>query len=98
LQGGDAIINDMLRGPEAYLQMWERTIGIAPDACRADVADLTDAALGTIRNGMSAKQVVEAVGQPRSRQKTTFTFCMTGGRTATATFTSSGFLINVNIA
>ena len=39
-QAGDAIVDDLARGPEAYLQMWERAIGIAPDACRADVADL----------------------------------------------------------
>jgi hypothetical protein len=98
LQGGDAIINDMLRGPEAYLQMWERTIGIAPDACRTDIPDLTDQAIGALQNGMSATQAVEAVGQPHTRQGTTFTYCMTGSRTATATFTSSGFLINLAIA
>ena len=97
LQGGDAIINDMLRGPEAYLQMWERTIGVAPDACRSDVPDLSDAAIGTIHNGMSAKQVLLAIGQPKTRAGSAFTYCMTGGRTATTTFTSSGILINVNI-
>ena len=32
---GDAgITEDMTRGPEAYLQMWERAEGIAPDSCR----------------------------------------------------------------
>ena len=29
-----AIAEDMARGAEAYLQMWERAEGIAPDSCR----------------------------------------------------------------
>ena len=29
-----AIVDDMARGAEAYLQMWERAEGIAPDSCR----------------------------------------------------------------
>ena len=27
------IVKDMSRGPEAYLQMWERAYGVAPNAC-----------------------------------------------------------------
>ena len=33
-QDGDAIADDMTRGAEAYLQMWERAEGVAPDSCR----------------------------------------------------------------
>ncbi|MCW3039070.1 MAG: hypothetical protein JWM31_975, partial [Solirubrobacterales bacterium] len=29
--GGQTIIDDMARGPEAYLQMWERAVGISPE-------------------------------------------------------------------
>ena len=32
------IEDDMSRGPEAHLQMWERAEGIAPDSCRNPVA------------------------------------------------------------
>ena len=31
---GAAIVEDMGRGAEAYLQTWERAEGIAPDSCR----------------------------------------------------------------
>ncbi len=31
---GPAIRDDMLRGAEAYLQMWERAEGVSNDACR----------------------------------------------------------------
>ena len=95
---GDAIIADMTRGAEAYLQMWERAIGIAGDACRADVADLSDAAVAVLTPGLTPEAVLGAVGQPSARAGTTFTFCMTGGRTATATFTPAGSLVGVAVA
>ena len=82
---GDAIIEDMSRGPEAYLQMWERAIGIAPDSCRADVPDLTQGDLAELRQGMTSEQVLRALGQPSSRQNSTFTYCV-DSRTATLQF------------
>ncbi len=33
-QGGSAIADDMARGSEAYLDMWERAQGVTNDACR----------------------------------------------------------------
>ncbi|HJR46042.1 MAG TPA: hypothetical protein VJ927_10605 [Actinomycetota bacterium] len=85
---GDAIVEDMARGPEAYLQMWERTIGIAGDACRIDVPDLTDADVARLQKGMSARQVIETLGQPAVRADSYFEFCASDGRTATTKFRS----------
>ena len=31
---GRDIVDDMARGPEAYLQMWERAVGVTNDGCR----------------------------------------------------------------
>ena len=46
-QGGDNIADDMARGSEAYLQMWERAEGITNDACRdPDAAKLDTEVLG----------------------------------------------------
>jgi hypothetical protein len=98
IQAGDAIIADMLRGPEAYLQMWERTVGIGPDACRDDVPDLSASAVGALASGMSPEQVLHAIGQPSSREGTTFGFCVTGDQTATVTFTPDGHLSSVAVA
>ena len=75
----------MTRGPEAYLQMWERAIGIAPDPCRADVDDLTQADLDRLEQGMSPERVLRTLGQPSSRQNSTFTYCTSQGM-ATLTF------------
>ena len=91
-QAGDAIVDDMARGPEAYLQTWERAIGIAPDSCRSDVDDLTQADLRALSEGMSPRAVLWKLGQPSTRNRTTFTYCLTRGRTATLRFTKAGSL------
>jgi hypothetical protein len=94
-QAGDQIVEDLARGPEAYLQMWERAIGIRPSACRSDVADLSDAQVRAVTEGMSPEQVLWMVGQPSARRGPEFRFCMSGGRTATVTFTPGGLVRRV---
>jgi hypothetical protein len=97
-QAGDEIMEDMAGGPEAYLQTWERAIGIAPDACRIDVDDLTDERLGALETGMSPEQVLSALGQPSSRTGASFSYCMTDQRTATLRFTPDGSLTTWSIS
>jgi hypothetical protein len=98
MQGGDEIIADMVRGPEAYLQMWERAVGVPGNACRPDVPDLTDEAIAGLHAGMTVEEVLRSAGQPSSRTGTQFTYCMTGGRTATANFTEDEHLVDVAVA
>jgi hypothetical protein len=86
---GDEIVADMERGPEAYLQMWERAAGIAPDACRDDVDDIAAARAKAVRKGMSAEETLLVLGQPSSRTGDTFTYCVEGG-TTTVTFDDAG--------
>jgi hypothetical protein len=95
---GDAIVEDMTRGPEAYLQMWERAVGVSPNACRADVADLSDADVARVDVGISADDVVRTLGQPASREGTRFRYCMAEGRTATVTFSHVGAVEHVDVA
>ncbi|GEP34667.1 hypothetical protein NSZ01_24350 [Nocardioides szechwanensis] len=73
---GAAIVDDMARGAEAYLQMWERTMGIKADSCRnpglrKDVSTVQ----GLVRKGMTTHAVMRAVGQPYTRLGTTYGFC-----------------------
>ena len=73
---GAAISEDMARGAEAYLQMWERAEGIAPDSCRnpelrRPVARVRD----EVVPGMTTRQVMEAVGQPYTRLADQYAFC-----------------------
>ncbi|MDO7868430.1 hypothetical protein [Nocardioides jiangxiensis] len=69
---------DMSRGAEAYLEMWERAVGIAPDACRnADQRRSVDAFRAAVSTGMTTRQVLDAVGQPYERLGHTYTTCAT---------------------
>jgi hypothetical protein len=91
-QAGDAIVDDMVRGPEAYLQMWERALGIAPNACRTDVFDITDEELAALTVGMSPREVLEHLGQPDTRTSSEFGYCVSDGRRATLSFSQEGSL------
>jgi hypothetical protein len=73
---GAAISDDMARGAEAYLQMWERAEGIAPDSCRnPELRRTVAAARDLVRPGMTTREVMGAVGQPYLREGATYTFC-----------------------
>jgi hypothetical protein len=91
-QAGNGIVEDLARGPEAYLQMWERAIGIAGDSCRPDVEDLTRRDLAALEKGMTPEEVLRTLGQPNSRQGETLGYCVAGGRRSTLTFTQAGNL------
>jgi hypothetical protein len=89
-QAGNALFDDMVLGPEAYLQMWERAVGVPGSSCRWDVPDLTPDDFDALRQGMSVEEVLRTLGQPRSRLGTTFEYCVAGERTGTVTFSEDG--------
>ncbi|HEU5035098.1 MAG TPA: hypothetical protein VFT62_10130 [Mycobacteriales bacterium] len=91
---GAAYWHDLTLGPEAYLEMWERAIGIQGDSCRADVADLSARDLATVHRGMLPEQVLAALGQPHTRAGTTFTYCGQSGR-VTVAFDRNGRVTSV---
>jgi microsomal dipeptidase-like Zn-dependent dipeptidase len=101
-QAGDDIVADLARGPEAYLQMWERAVGVAPDSCRPDVADLSQEQIGSLAKGMTPQQVIYLLGQPASRTHQAFTYCVADSRLATVRFNPgdgkrSGTLVSVSV-
>jgi hypothetical protein len=91
---GAALVADLALGTEAYLQMWERALGIAPNACHPEVADLTSADVKSVKRGMTPEQVLFALGQPATRTGTAFTYCAPGG-TLTVTFGADGRVAKV---
>ncbi|MCA1834310.1 MAG: hypothetical protein ABR548_07395 [Actinomycetota bacterium] len=95
---GSQILTDMGRGAEAFLQMWERAVGIAPDGCREDVDDVQDQVLAGVTPGMPWNQVLEIVGQPSSRQGAEYHYCLTGARTGVVSFDASGTVSGVTIS
>ena len=73
---GTAIVDDMSRGAEAYLQMWERTQGVRPDSCRnPGLRKRVSRVERLVRRGMSTTAVMRAVGQPYQRLGNTYRFC-----------------------
>ncbi len=98
---GKKILDDMARGAEAYLQMWERAYGIAPDSCRNPGNRLPVTTVRSrLRPGMSTTQVMKVVGQPYTRLGREFGFCAKGAGgpkvEMTALFSGKGRLVRVS--
>jgi hypothetical protein len=73
--GGNAIGVDMARGAEAYLQTWERALGVTNDACRDPQALKSARTIRGIDAGARIRSVLMTAGQPHSRLDDTFTYC-----------------------
>ncbi len=75
---GALIQDDMARGTEAYLQMWERAVGIAPDSCRNPGLRKSVAKVQKlVVPGLTTVQVMKRVGQPYRRIGSTYGICAT---------------------
>ncbi|MFC6341383.1 hypothetical protein ACFP8W_05305, partial [Nocardioides hankookensis] len=73
---GAKIEDDMARGAEAYLQMWERADGVKPDSCRnPGLRKGVGRVSHLLRRGMTTTAVMKAVGQPYQRLGSTYRFC-----------------------
>ena len=64
MPAGDEIVNDMARGAEAYLQMWERAEGVPAPTERSPRAAMTARGIGTVRLGDSYVEALQRAGQP----------------------------------
>ncbi len=80
---GQRIVDDLARGSEAYLQMWERAVGVPRERCQP-------ARSRAIRRGMTAEALLRAAGQPRARTGRRFAYRHCGGGRITVTFTTRG--------
>jgi len=91
--GGQQLVDDMLRGPEAYLQMWERSVGIPAARCKSAARRFTRRGLGSLRLGLGSRELLERAGQPLTRERA-WSWCVEGkrGRNAaqTAVMTEAG--------
>jgi hypothetical protein len=74
-QAGPKIADDMARGAEAYLEMWERASGVSNDACRDATVSKSTASILGIASGTSTTDVLEEAGIPHERLGSTFKYC-----------------------
>jgi microsomal dipeptidase-like Zn-dependent dipeptidase len=63
---GPQFVQEMLRGPEAYLQMWERASGVPAQTGLTD-ARVTRSGVGPVRLGASTRSLLMQAGQPLRR-------------------------------
>jgi microsomal dipeptidase-like Zn-dependent dipeptidase len=92
MQAGDQIVNDMARGAEAYLEMWERAVGAPAPAAIPAKRKLKSHGIGKLRLGDSYVQVLEGAGQPAARRGRVWTWHVggKGGGKVVAVLTQGG--------
>ncbi|HEX5982964.1 MAG TPA: hypothetical protein VFY69_02035, partial [Solirubrobacterales bacterium] len=75
LLAGQPIADDLMSGAEAYLQTWERAVGVPGPACLAAPRRLSRSGFGPLRLGRTPQRVLSAAGQPSRRFGRTFRWC-----------------------
>ncbi len=92
---GQDIVTDLTRGPEAYLQTWERAYGAKTDACMNPSNKRSKAYLTKVlTDGTDWWTAIKAVGQPHRRLDQKFTYCTTTGY-AVVNFNRSGQVTSI---
>jgi hypothetical protein len=92
---GDDIVEDMARGSEAYLQMWERAYGVAPNACTTPASAKPASFFHTnLPAGTDWWTVLQRAGQPDRRLDREFSYC-TATATVTVRFDATGKVTTV---
>jgi len=78
-RAGRKFERDMSNGAEAYLQMWERAVGVHSRGCRTSHARVTAAGLPGISAGARWETLLRRAGQPQQRGRA-WTWCVDGAR------------------
>jgi hypothetical protein len=73
--GGQQALDDMARGAESYLQMWERSVGIPGPRCRFVRGHFKRRGLAWLRLNDSHRTILRRAGQPQHRTRT-WRFCV----------------------
>jgi hypothetical protein len=75
--GGNQIVEDMSRGAEAYLQMWERAAGVPRTHCLTPKAGFEPRGFRRLRLGHTPRAALMRAGQPLRRTRA-WTYCVKG--------------------
>ena len=80
LLAGKPIADDLMNGAEAYLQTWERAIGVPGPACLTPPKRFKHSGFGALRLGRGPQQILTSAGQPAQRTGDAFRWCTSRGR------------------
>ncbi|HEX8206024.1 MAG TPA: Coagulation factor 5/8 type domain-containing protein [Solirubrobacteraceae bacterium] len=75
---GDEIVEDMARGAESYLQMWERAEGVPAMTCRGPHMGYNGRGLGGVRLRSHWEAVLREATQPQRRGPRVWEWCVQG--------------------
>jgi hypothetical protein len=81
LLAGQPIADDLMSGAEAYLQTWERAIGVpgptgvSGSTCLTTPRRLSRSGSGPLELGLTPEQTLLAAGQPQQRVNRSFRWC-----------------------
>ncbi|MBK5220758.1 MAG: Coagulation factor 5/8 type domain-containing protein [Thermoleophilia bacterium] len=78
LLAGAPIADDLMNGAEAYLQTWERAVGVPGPHCLTPPKRLSPRGFGGLRLGRDPQQTLLAAGQPTHRVARTYRWCTSG--------------------
>jgi hypothetical protein len=82
---GNEIVDDLGRGAEAYLQMWERADGVPATSCVQSRVTFSRRGFTRMRLGDSVESLLRRAGQPRSRPGRAWSYCSGRGNGGTVT-------------
>jgi microsomal dipeptidase-like Zn-dependent dipeptidase len=80
LLAGQDVVDDLGRGAEAYLQMWERAVGVPMTRCEPRQARATRRGLGRVKLRARTSALLRRAGQPRVRTGRIWRWCRVTAR------------------
>lgn len=78
--GGDQIIEDMAAGTDAYLETWERAVGVPDHACLQRRGKFRSKGYRKLRLGLDPVALLKRGGQPEARPDRSYRYCVKGKR------------------
>jgi hypothetical protein len=81
------MMTDMFQGAEAYLEMWERAVGVRSGGC-LPAGQVVGA--GRVRLGSDFRTLLLSAGQPQVRRGRAYRYCVAGGRHLIAVLDARG--------
>src|SRR3954454_19539541 len=90
MQAGNEIVDDMSKGAEAYLQMWERAQGVAAPTDRSPSTKMTRSGIGGVQLGKTYRHTLIGAAQPMKRDGRVWTWHVKDKGSWTAVLTPKG--------
>ncbi len=76
--GGQRIIEDMAGATDAYLETWERAVGVPDRACLKRRGPMRKVGYRKVRMNLGPVRLLKRAGQPQARPKRSYRYCVKG--------------------